>query len=233
MNANQMTSLTSIAKELVEALVDTRTRELELLSDLTDDQLWGPKTRIIEPPLWEMGHVGWFQERWILRNLDHLTPLNSKADSLYDSFNITNAQRWDIPLLSRAETLGYITAVLERCIHRLEDHEPTEREIYFYRLVINHEDMHSETLHHIRQTLGYKTPVFPGLQPAAIDLDFELHDVTIPSGTFQLGATQDMPFVLDNEKWAHLVEIALFRIAATPVTTQEYQAFVEAGGYLQ
>src|SRR5262249_5476838 len=38
-------------------------------------------------------------------------------------------------------------------------------------------------------------------------------------------------FVFDNEKWAHRVEIAPFRIARAPVTNAEFAAFVEAGGY--
>ena len=33
-------------------------------------------------------------------------------------------------------------------------------EIYFYKLVLNHEEMHSETMHHIRQTFGYPAPNF-------------------------------------------------------------------------
>ena len=36
--------------------------------------------------------------------------------------------------------------------------------------------------------------------------------------TFLLGATRDEPFVFDNEKWAHAVEIAPFRIARAAVT---------------
>ena len=26
-----------------------------------------PQIRIVNPPLWEIGHVAWFQERWCLR----------------------------------------------------------------------------------------------------------------------------------------------------------------------
>src|SRR5204863_6257182 len=105
-------------------------------------------------------------------------------------------------------------------------------EVYFYKLVINHEDMHSETQHHIRQTLCYVRPSLPNVQPPpALDLGFELHDVSIPGGTFMLGATPDMPFVLDNEKWAHPIEVAPFKMSATPVTQSEYLAFVEDGGY--
>ncbi len=46
-----------------------------------------------------------------------------------------------------------------------------------------------------------------------------------------LGATGDIPFVFDNEKWAHQVLIQPFRIACAPITNAEFAAFVEEGGY--
>ncbi len=230
-------TLTKTAAELVQQLCDARTRELELLSDLSDEQLLGARMRIIEPPIWEMGHVGWFQERWILRNLDKADALRNDSDFLYDSFNIPNAERWELAFPSRQETLDYLGAVLERCIRRLDSREPTDEEIYFYRLATYHEDMHTETLTHIRQTLCCPRPSLRSIPrpatPIPIDTlrDFEPHDVKIPGGTFLLGATSDIPFVFDNEKWAHLVEVAPFRISATPVTNAEFRSFVAAGGY--
>jgi iron(II)-dependent oxidoreductase len=47
----------------------------------------------------------------------------------------------------------------------------------------------------------------------------------------QLGSTTNAPFVFDNEKWAHPVEIAPFRIARAPVSNAEFLAFVTEGGY--
>ncbi|MBI1879299.1 MAG: ergothioneine biosynthesis protein EgtB [Chloroflexi bacterium] len=230
---NISNNLSTVAKELVQNLFDARQRELEVLAGLNDEQMFGSRMRIIEPPIWEMGHVGWFQEHWILRNLDKSAPIKPEAYKLYDSFNIPNAERWELAFPARQETLEYITAVLKRCIQRLEGRELTEDDLYFYRLVINHEDMHSETMVHIRQTLGYSRPPIVKTRTTLpeIELDFEPHDVAIPGGTFILGATKDMGFVLDNEKWAHPVEIAPFYISATPVTQAQYQAFVEAGGY--
>jgi len=58
-----------------------------------------------------------------------------------------------------------------------------------------------------------------------------LGDVQIPGGTFWLGATPDEPFVFDNEKWAHPLEIEPFALARAPVTQQEFAAFVDGGGY--
>ncbi|MCG8353852.1 MAG: SUMF1/EgtB/PvdO family nonheme iron enzyme [Chloroflexales bacterium] len=233
MNVQVAPDLSTSVSNLAQDLLDARQRELEVLSGLTDEQMYGSKMRIIEPPIWEMGHVGWFQERWILRNLYGEAPLWSNADTLYDSFNIPNAERWDLAFPSYQETLDYITAILQRCLKRITEQELTDEAAYFYRIVTNHEDMHGETMVHIRQTLGYPAPPIANtrLMPPPIDYDFEPHDVAIPGGTFMLGATQDMPFVLDNEKWAHPVELAPFHISAMPVTIAQYQAFVEAGGY--
>src|SRR5439155_16566320 len=60
---------------------------------------------------------------------------------------------------------------------------------------------------------------------------FRPDDVEIPGGTFVIGGTPDFPFVFDNEKWAHPLELKSFRIARAPVTNGEFLAFVEDGGY--
>ncbi len=233
MNINIPSNLSPLAKELVDSLLDTRQREIEVLTNLTREQLFGTQDRTIEPPIWEMGHVGWFQDRWILQNIDGRSPVSQDADNLYDSFNIPNNERWDLAFPSYEETCDYITEVLNRIVQRLDNRDLTVEDEYFYRLVINHEDMHSETMVHIRQTLGYKRPFIQNTrpQPPTIDTNFEPHDVAIPRGTYQLGATPDMGFVLDNEKWAHPIEIKPFEIAATPVTIDQFRLFVEAGGY--
>jgi iron(II)-dependent oxidoreductase len=224
-----------MTEELLAQLQDARTRELQLFSDLTDDQLIGSSLSIVEPPLWEIGHVGWFQERWILRHLDGAEPLLPEADQLYDSYNIPNARRWHLSYPSRQATLDYLSAVLRRCGQRLAGRPASEREAYFYRLALFHEDMHGETLTHIRQTRGYSrprlsvSPAPPGA--AAPDPKFEPHDVAIPGGTYCLGAGAGLPFVFDNEKWEHPVTVASFHIAAAPVTVGEFLRFVEQGGY--
>src|SRR5262245_23132843 len=56
-------------------------------------------------------------------------------------------------------------------------------------------------------------------------------DVQVPGGVFQLGAAPGEPFVFDNEKWAHPVEVKPFAMARAPVTQQQFVAFVEENGY--
>jgi iron(II)-dependent oxidoreductase len=221
------------AEDLIRDLCEARERELTLFTDLSDEQLLGSKEHFLEPPIWEAGHVGWFQEYWILRSLGTAKPILNHGDTIYDSFNVSYKLRWDHDFPTRDETLDYLQTVLDRSIDRLDGlngRVPDENDRYFYWLSTQHEYMHSENLCMVRQTLGYPRPKFEE-SPIAHDATFIPKDVEIPGGTFQLGAQKGDPFVFDNEKWAHDVEIKPFRIANAAVTNAEFLRFVEAGGY--
>ena len=220
---------------LVRALVDSRAVEVGLFEHLTDAQLLGRRGHFLEPPIWEMGHVGWFQELWILRHLDGCSTLLPGSDGIYDSFNVPYTRRWEHRFPSRNETCDYIAKVLRRSINRLESRALTSKERYFYTLATHHEDMHTENLTLILQTLGYARPRLRQFETATpiVDLSYRPHDVRVPGGMFLLGATHGESFVFDNEKWAHPVEIRPFAIASTPVTNAEFQAFVDDNGYRQ
>ena len=224
------------ADTLIEALSDARAVELQLLDGLSDVEMLGTQDHFVEPPIWEVGHVGWFQEWWILRHLDGAAPLLPGSDGIYDAFHVSYTRRWDHAYPSRAATLRYITDVLCRCIARLDGREPTRDEIYFYTLAALHEDMHAENLTLILQTHGYRRPTLTHFDPVwaepPIDPSYRPHDVSVPGASFRLGAARDEPFVFDNEKWEHRVDVAPFHIASTPVTNAEFRAFVDDGGYL-
>lgn len=115
------------AEELIHALVDARKVELELLEAIPDSQMLGTKAHFLEPPIWEFGHVGWFQEYWILRRLDDREPLLPGSDGIYDSFNVSYKLRWDHGFPSRSETQTYIGEVLKRSLGRLDSRQPTEQ----------------------------------------------------------------------------------------------------------
>jgi iron(II)-dependent oxidoreductase len=223
------------AEDLVRPLLDARRLELQLFESLAESQLLGKKGHFLEPPIWEIGHVGWFQEYWLLRHLDRASPILPAGDSVYDSFNVSYRLRWDHGFPSRAESLRYISEVLDRSIGRLGGREPTPEETYFYTLAAQHEDMHAENLALILTSLGYpQPPLFtfdPALAHPRVDESWKPRDVEVQGGMFLLGASSDEPFVFDNEKWAHAVPLAPFRISSAPVTNREFQAFVDDGGY--
>lgn len=220
------------ATDLVAMLQDARARTLELVAGLDDTQLMGPQLDIVNPLLWEIGHLAWFHEHFILRGLAGHPPLNAKADALYDSAGVPHGTRWAIPLPALPETLGYMALVQEALIRRLADRAPTPEEVELYQLVAFHEDMHGEAFTYTRQTLGYRMPDFATAASAkATGSGSWPGDVTVGGGTWHLGSEPGSGFVFDNEKWAHPVSVAPFRIARAPVTNAEFAAFVADGGY--
>jgi iron(II)-dependent oxidoreductase len=218
----------SLSSDLAVDLTAAREHFTHISAGLEGERLLGPKLAIVNPPLWEIGHVGWFQEHWCLREGRHGEKILPNADALYDSSNVAHDTRWDLPLPSLSQTRKYVANVLELTLDRLAREPENERLRYFVRLCTLHEDMHSEALHYTHQTLGYPDPQFgDGARThsaSAADLNFR-------GGTLRLGAERDEErFVFDNEKWAHDVEVAPFSIASLPVTNREYLEYVKAGG---
>jgi iron(II)-dependent oxidoreductase len=210
---------------------DARRRSLELVADLSDEQLLGPPLPTVNPPLWEIGHVAWFQEKWVLRHAGGRPPLRADADALYDSAAVAHDTRWDLALPCREETFRYLAAVLDQVLARLAE-GPSADEVYFTLLSLFHEDMHGEAFTCTRQSLAYPAPPWPDREetPARAEAAWG-GDATVNRGTFRLGAEPTASFVFDNEKWAHPVELRPFAIARAPVTQAEFAAFVEDGGY--
>src|SRR5262245_51107530 len=227
-HAHRPTSGASAA-ELVAQLREARHRTRRLTEDLSSAELMGPRLDIVNPVLWELGHVGWFHEYWTLRHAAGRAPLIERCDRLWDSSAVAHDTRWDLDLPNRTGTFGYLADVQARqgeLLGRGIDDEAR----YFYDLAIRHEDMHIEALTYMRQTLAYSAPADLGKasRPAAGALP---GDATVPGGTWRLGSTDVEGFVFDNEKWAHDTTLAPFRIARTPVTNAAFAAFIEAGGY--
>ncbi|MBO0697862.1 MAG: SUMF1/EgtB/PvdO family nonheme iron enzyme [Zavarzinella sp.] len=224
---------------LADWVSDAGRRTCELVADLSDEQLAVPRLATINPLLWELGHLAWFTEKWVLRHAGKRPPLRADADSLYDSAAIPHRVRWDLPLPSRADTQAYLERVRDQVLSVIT-RGPSRSEAYFILLSVFHEDMHGEAFLYTRQTLRYPAPALRGPlgERAGAESRSEsamagplAGDVEIPGGVFSLGATPAEPFVFDNEKWAHPIELRPFAIARAPVTQAEFAAFVEAGGY--
>ncbi|MFT5350715.1 MAG: iron(II)-dependent oxidoreductase [Planctomycetota bacterium] len=222
------------SKYLKEIMTDAHIRTLELVAGLDDEQVMGPELPIVNPLRWEIGHVAWFHEKFILRDLYGREPLLANGDELYDSIAINHNVRWQLPLLSMQETLDYIENVLNDCLLLLPKGMSSEAQSYIYQFCTFHEDMHTEAYTWSRQTLSYPKPGFNNLQtPDDANAGPYPGDAVIPDGVILIGASEDTPFIFDNEKWAHEAKVDAFSIAKAPVTNAEYRDFINAGGYLQ
>ncbi len=213
---------------------DARRTTFALVEGLSDEQLLGPQLEIVNPLLWELGHLAWFQEHFVLRQLAGREPLRGDADALWNSGTVAHDTRWELPLPSRAETLAYMDAVREGVIEEVLARDPRPELLEMALYTVFHEDWHDEAIVYTHQTHGWQAPArlqSRAVGPSAADLAVAGRDVAVPGGVLELGARPRDGFVFDNEKWAHPVEVADFRIAREAVTQAEFGAFVKDGGY--
>ena len=223
---------------LATALVDARHHTKRVYAHLTDAQQAFPLLATINPPRWEVGHVGWFQEFWCRRYAHDdtrgaSTPSHlAEADRWWDSARVAHDTRWDLPLPGWDGIDAYLARTLEDTLDALSRSRNAGR--YFFELALYHEDMHAEAMLMTLQTLALPPP--PGLDLARDDAteSSSSQDLEFAGGTFLQGAPREGNaghFVFDNEKWGHEVTLAPFAMASQCVTNDEFAAFVEAGGY--
>jgi len=218
------------AAALAAMLADAGAQTQRLIAGLDDGQLAGSARGTVNPLLWDLGHIAWFYERFVLRGLDGRPSLRPGGGRLYDSIRIHDAMRWGVELPRPAETLDYLDRVRAALAGRLPAGMADEADSYFTQLTVFHEDMHGEDIAYGRQALDYSAPAFDTVA-APDDAGPLPGDAEVPGGVHVLGASPDAPFVFDNEKWGHPLPVAPFRIARAPVTNAAFAAFVDDGGY--
>lgn len=197
-----------------------------------------PQRAELNPPLWELGHIGWFQAFWIARNphcaqgiaadpeLPRRPAARPDAEALYHSSRVPHDSRWSLPLPNAETTRADLAAQLQETLARLQQAVPDDVGLYFFRLALLHEDMHHEAALYMAQALG--VPIDDARwQPRALPappppLDFE-------ASTWTLGHAGP-GFAFDNELGAHAVPVPACRIDAQVLRWAEYLPFVEAGG---
>lgn len=225
------------AATMIEWIADARAGTWAWLGDLTPATALGPRAALLNPPQWEVGHLAWFWEKWLLRDgniarvVSRLVP---QTDTLYDSAAVAHGTRWDIALLAWPDAWQYLDDVLACVSERLKREPITDELAYFTQLCVFHHDMHNEAFAMRRQALG-DFPLAAGLkalvQAAPQDHAVEKRmDIACPAGVHVQGAAMGSGFVFDNEKWAHEVRHDAFAIASHPVTQGEYASFLDAVG---
>ncbi|KAB2308246.1 ergothioneine biosynthesis protein EgtB [Betaproteobacteria bacterium SCN2] len=218
------------AAHLVSLLREARA-DLDAFAACLPEQAWlGPRAATLNPPLWEYGHIVWFQERWCLRQQDDGSvspPRLPNADALYDSSQVAHDTRWDLPLPGRDALADFSAGVLRDVADKLDAARPDDPVFYFAELSLYHERMHLEAWWMMAQCLGYRPPLLP---PPASDLPLRSPRRDFAAGTVALGA-DDSRFRFDNEKRLHHADLSPFAIDLHPVSQGAFLEFVEAGGY--
>ncbi len=233
---------------LAGALVEARERTLRQFT--AAEEALGPGLRVpctpeLNPPLWELGHVGWFADWWIARNPQRnrgvqADPLarrrparqaarGTDADALYDSSTIAHDQRWQLNLPDADTTRADLAAGLEQTLALLREAPEDDAGLYFFRLALFHEDMHAEAGVTMAQALGIDVghPSLP-VRNEPVNVPAHSAEVHVPATRWTLGWAGP-GFAFDNELGAHTVDVQAFEIDAAAVTWAHYLPMVDAG----
>jgi gamma-glutamyl hercynylcysteine S-oxide synthase len=208
---------------LADALVESRARTLAIYGHLDLGRLEVPCIPIVNPPLWELAHIAWFQELWCSRrDRAARASILARADALFDSSSVPHDSRWTLEYPSMEAIASYLNGSLEATLEILR--ATPEEERYFFQLALLHEDMHGEALLMTLQTLGLPAPeAMGGLAPPPAG---PARDVAFAGGEFMQGSSPD-GFTFDNERCAHRVAVAPFSISSATVTQGEYAHFID------
>jgi gamma-glutamyl hercynylcysteine S-oxide synthase len=219
-------------QELAAALKRARESTLRLVEPVADEQLVAQVSPIMSPLVWDLAHIGWFEELWLTRRIAGREASLERFDGVYDALQHSRAQRSRLPILTPSEARAYLESVRRRALRVLDDSQLDDSDgllhgAYVYGLVLQHELQHQETMLQTLQLSGiaYPTPLHHELQAPPRPAD-----VLVPAGPFTLG-TNSEPWAYDNEQPAHVVELPAFSIERHPVTNERFAEFVEDGGY--
>jgi iron(II)-dependent oxidoreductase len=228
-----LTSREALARDLTAA----RERTLRLVEQ-DDAELVRQYDPLMSPLVWDLAHIGWQEEMWLLRGNDPRRPglLPPAVEGLYDAFTHSRASRGELPLLPPEDALKFCGTVRAKALDALDvlpaDDGTGTDPAFVFGLVVSHENQHDETMLQalaIRTgppIMGRGTPL-PSGRPGVVGTSVE-----VPGGPFVLGVTAaEEPMSLDNERDAHVVDVPSFRIGRVPVTNGEWRDFIGAGGY--
>ena len=213
-------------------LRDARERTTWLLSTVDDERLHAQHNPLMSPLVWDAGHIGVYEELWLVINTAGSAPIDEPRMRHYDAFDNPRWMRGDLPLMRRDEVTRYRDVVRGRALAILDEvdldgDDPLLANGYVYELVIQHENQHDETLLQALQLLpGGYLPVLPAPRPAR---PVTAGAVVVPAGRYPVGTDSHEPY--DNEGPRHEVELAAFAIDRFPVTCAQYRAFMDDGGY--
>lgn len=217
---------------LAEQLTAARDRTLTLVA-FDDAELRRQYDPLMSPLVWDLAHIAWQEELWLLRDANPHRPglLTPDVERLYDAFANPRATRVDLPLLPPTDARAYCRTVRGKVLDRL-DALADEDADFTFALTVSHEHQHNETmlqalnLRSGAPLLGAGIPLPTGRAGVAGT------SVLVPGGPFVLGVDPvTEPHSLDNERPAHVVDVPAFRIGRVPVTNAEWQQFIDDGGY--
>jgi gamma-glutamyl hercynylcysteine S-oxide synthase len=122
--------------ELARALEHARRRTEALLEPLSDEQLTRQFSPLQSPLVWDLAHIGHFEELWLLRRAGGREPISPEYDDLYNAFAHGRSERAELPILRPEAARSYVGEVREAVLELLPE---LSRDDYLVGMVVQHE----------------------------------------------------------------------------------------------
>ena len=231
--------------EIRELMTRARADTLRLFEMAREEELRESPGFGFRPVIWHLAHIGVFEAYWILQKLGGQSAPDEYYERVFDPIRTPREESKNLP--SRSEMQSYMARVREEALRVLnrthfEESEPLLRNAYIFRLVLEHEYQHQETLAYLLHLLDPAKKTRPGgdasedtrnLKAVAETTALALpRMIAIPEGAFEMGSVWDT-FAYDNELPAHTVHVPAFKIDRLLTTNEEYAHFIDEGGYLR
>ncbi len=223
-----------LKEAIVQKLEEARERTRLLLEPVSDEDLAAQHDPIMSPLVWDYGHIGNYEELWLLNRAFGRSLSEREFYDMYDASVYPREERPSLDLLDRDDAALYLDAVRKAAVEALEaadlDGDPLLKDGFVYNMILQHEAQHNETMLQTLQLVpsrAYRPK--PRIEtPSGGEPYGEM--VLVSGGSFVMG-TDEQALALDNERGAHEVEIPDFHLDRVPVTNRAYLEFVEDGGY--
>src|SRR3954467_10047332 len=110
-----------VKERIIAELTAARDRSFGLtVGALDDPELTSQVSPLMSPLVWDLAHIGNYEEQWLLRAAAGATAVRPDIDDIYDAFEHPRADGPSWPLLSPAESRAYVTTVRQRVLDSLE-----------------------------------------------------------------------------------------------------------------
>src|SRR3989440_9118304 len=98
----------SLKQTIADQLEAVRHRSLALLDPLPEPDLVRQHSPIMSPLVWDLAHVGNYEELWLLEAVAGVRAGPRSLDDIYDAFRHSRAQRVALPPLGPAQAPAYL-----------------------------------------------------------------------------------------------------------------------------
>jgi gamma-glutamyl hercynylcysteine S-oxide synthase len=226
----------ALGESIAEQMRQTRANTLALFDLAEEATLRESPGFGFRPVMWHLAHIGVFEAYWLLQKLRGEPAPDERYEIIFDPIKTPREDSKDLP--SRREMESYLESVRERVLEHAQEIEGKEpvpgSDAYYYRLVLEHEQQHQETLAYLLQLIEPKKKKRPGgLEEQHLYASNERSAnemALVEEGPFIMGAVGS-EFAYDNELPSHAKDVSAFRLDKYLTTNEEYAEFIVEGGY--